>query len=111
MRWPCFLLLASLPLASAATAQTTGSASSPKSLTFDVAQVPATRDSFVFRLRGQERGWAVWQYEFRPLEEERLRVVVNRLTGQPISTFHHIDLFSPGSDTVMVEHDLEVKRG
>src|SRR5438309_32906 len=114
MRWPCFLLLASLPLASAATAQTTGSASSPKSLTFDVAQVPATRDSFVFRLRGQERGWAVWQYEirplemtqevvytaaseFRPVEEERLRVVVNRLTGQPISTFHHIDLFSPGT--------------
>src|SRR6266705_3429787 len=128
MRWPCFLLLASLPLASAATAQTTGSASSPKTLKFDVAQVPATRDSFVFRLRGQERGWAVWQYEirplemtqevvytaaseFRPIEEERLRVVVNRLTGQPISTFHHIDLFSPGSDTVMVEHDLEVKRG
>src|SRR5207249_3010260 len=128
MRWPCFLLLASLPLASAAPAQTTGSASSPKSLKFDVAQVPATRDSFVFRLRGQERGWAVWQYEirplemtqevvytaaseFRPVEEERLRVVVNRLTGQPISTFHHIDLFSPGSDTVMVEHDLEVKRG
>src|SRR5437870_9326792 len=68
MRWPCFLLLASLPLASAATAQTTGSASSPKSLTFDAAQVPATRDSFVFRLRGQERGWAVWQYEIRPLE-------------------------------------------
>src|SRR5438309_8376186 len=49
--------------------------------------------------------------EFRPVEDERLRVVVNRLTGQPISTFHHIDLFSPGSDTVMVEHDLEVKRG
>src|SRR2546423_15007583 len=128
MRWPCFLLLASLPLASAATAQTTGSASSPKSLKFDVAQVPATRDSFVFRLRGQERGWAVWQYEirplemtqeviytaaseFRPVEEERLRVVVNRLTGQPISTFHHIDLYSPRSDTVMVEHDLEGNRG
>src|SRR5205814_5600837 len=51
-----------------ATAQTTGSASSPKSLKFDVAQVPATRDSFVFRLRGQERGWAVWQYEIRQLE-------------------------------------------
>src|SRR5438094_5281735 len=128
MRWPCFLLLASLPLASAATAQTTGSASSPKSLKFDVAQVPATRDSFVFRLRGEERGWAVWQYEirllettqelvytamseFRPIEEERLRVVVNRATGRPISSFHHIDLFSPRSDTVMVEHDLEVKRG
>jgi len=128
MRWPCFLLLASLPPASAATAQTSGPPSSPKSLKFDVAQVPATRDSFVFRLRGEERGWAVWQYEirslettqevvytaaseFRPVEEERLRVVVNRQTGQPISTFHQINLFSPQSDTVMVEHDLEVKRG
>src|SRR5207249_4029659 len=40
----------------------------------------------------------------------RLRVVLNRLTGEPIATFHHIDLFSPTSDTVMVEHDLEVKR-
>ena len=128
MRWLCFLLLASPPLPSAATAQTSGPSTHPKSLQFDVAQVPATRDSFVFRLRGEERGWAVWQYEirplemtqelvytatseFRPVEEERLRVVVNRLTGQPISTFHHIDLFSPQSDTVMVEHDLEVKRG
>jgi len=127
MRWLCSPLLASSLLASAATAQTSGSPS-PKSLQFDVAQVPATRDSFVFRLRGEERGWAVWQYEirplemtqelvytaaseFRPVEEERLRIVVNRLTGQPISTFHHIDLFSPRSDTVMVEHDLEVKRG
>ena len=115
----------------AATAQTSGPPPAPPrptSLQFDVAQVPATRDSFVFRLRGEERGWAVWQYEirplettqevvytatseFRPVEEERLRVVVNRLTGQPISTFHHIDLYSPRSDTVMVEHDLEVKRG
>ena len=136
MRWLCFLLLVSPPLTSAATAQTSGPppaplaplAPGPKSLQFDVAQVPATRDSFVFRLRGEERGWAVWQYEirplemtqelvytatseFRPVEEERLRVVVNRLTSQPISTFHHIDLFSPRSDTVMVEHDLEVKRG
>src|ERR1700704_4729646 len=126
MRCLCFPLLVSLPLPSAATAQSTGA--SPKSLQFDVAQVPATRDSFVFHLRGEERGWAVWQYEirplemtqelvytatseFRPVEEERLRVVVNRLTGQPISTFHHIDLFSPRSDTVMVEHDLAVKRG
>ena len=128
MRWLCFLLLASPPLTSAATAQTSSPSTHPRSLQFDVAQVPATRDSFVFRLRGEERGWAVWQYEirplemtqelvytaiseFRPVEEERLRVVVNRLTGQPISTFHHIDLFSPQSDTVMVEHDLEVKRG
>ena len=130
MRWLCFLLLASpLPaLAPAATAQTSGPPPRPQSLRFDIAQVPATRDSFVFRLRGQERGWAVWQYEirplemtqelvytarseFRPVEEERLRVVVNRLTGEPISTFHHIDLYSPRSDTAMVEHDLEVKGG
>ncbi|HXL53256.1 MAG TPA: hypothetical protein VN945_09005 [Gemmatimonadales bacterium] len=127
MRWLCFLLLASPLLMSAAAAQTSGQPR-PKSLQFDIAQVPATRDSFVFRLRGEERGWAVWQYEirrlettqevvysatseFRPVEEERLRIVVDRLTGQPLSTFHHIDLFSPRSDTVMVEHDLEVKRG
>jgi len=126
MRWLCFLLLASPLLMSAAAAQTSGQPR-PKSLQFDIAQVPATRDSFVFRLRGEERGWAVWQYEirrlettqevvysatseFRPVEEERLRIVVDRLTGQPLSTFHHIDLFSPRSDTVMVEHDLEVKR-
>src|SRR2546425_7468816 len=78
MRWPCFLLLASLPLASATTAQTTGSASSPKSLTFDVAQVPATRDSFVFRLRGQERGWAV-RSEEHTSELQSLAYLVCRL--------------------------------
>lgn len=121
MRWFCFLLLAS---PAAAGAQSAG----PRPLRFDISAVPATRDSFVFLLNGQERGWAVWQYEirtlemtqevvysatseFRPTEEERLRVVVNRLTGEPISTFHHIDLFSPLSDTVMMEHDLDVKRG
>src|SRR5207253_11066685 len=49
--------------------------------------------------------------EFRPVEEEQMRVVLNRLTGEPIATFHHIDLFSPTSDTVMVEHDLDVKGG
>ena len=121
MRWLCFLLVVS---PAAARAQATP----PKLLRFDIASVPATRDSFVFHLRGQERGWAVWQYEirqlemtqelvytarseFQPIEEEQLRVVLNRLTGEPISTFHHIDLFSPLSDTVMFEHDLEVKRG
>src|SRR6266436_1924673 len=94
MRWLCFLLLASPLLMSAAAAQTSGQPR-PKSLQFDIAQVPATRDSFVFRLRGEERGWAVWQYEirrlettqevvysatseFRPVEEERLRIVVDR---------------------------------
>src|SRR2546430_16778481 len=121
MRWLCFLLLAS---PGAAAAQGTAS----QSLRFDLAAVPATRDSFLFHFRGQERGWAVWQFEirplettqqlvytarseFRPVEEEQLRVVLDRLTGVPISTFHHIDLFSPTSDTVMVEHDLEVKHG
>jgi hypothetical protein len=121
MRWLCFLLLAS---PAAASAQLAG----PKPLRFDLTALAATRDSFVFRLRGEDRGWAVWQYairplettqelvytvtsEFRPLEEEQLRVVLNRLSGEPISTFHHIDMFSPKSDTVMMEHDLEVKRG
>ncbi len=121
MRWLCFLLLAN-PAASSA------QHSGPKPLRFDLTALEATRDSFVFRLRGEDRGWAVWQYairsreitqelvytvtsEFRPLEEERLRIVLNRLSSEPISTFHHIDLFSPKSDTVMMEHDLEVKRG
>jgi len=121
MRWLCFLLLAS---PAPAAAQGPGS----QSLHFDLAAVPATRDSFVFHFRGQERGWAVWQYEirsvettqqlvytarseFQPVEEEQERVVVDRLTGAPVSTFHRIDLFSPTSDTVMMEHDLEVQHG
>src|SRR3989454_5896616 len=120
MRGLCFLLLANpYPLAAQA---------SPKPLRFDLEGLTAKRDSFVFFLRGAERGYAVWQYEirplemtqrilytarseFRPVEQESLRVVLNRLTGEPIATFHHIDLFSPTSDTIMVEHDLEVKRG
>jgi len=121
MRWLCFLLLAS---PAPAAAQGPGS----QSLHFDLAAVPATRDSFVFHFRGQERGWAVWQYEirsvettqqlvytarseFQPVEEEQERVVVDRLTGAPVSTFHRIDLFSPTSDTVMMEHDLDVQHG
>src|SRR2546430_3768717 len=111
MRWLCSLLLASPALAAA-------QGSDSPSLHFDFAAVPATRDSFVFHFHGQERGWAVWQFEirplettqqlvytarseFRPVEEEQLRVVLDRLTGVPISTFHHIDLFSPTSDTVI----------
>src|ERR1043166_4866497 len=121
MRWLCFLSLASPALA---VAQGSGS----PSLHFDFAAVPATRDSFVFHFRGAERGWAVWQFEirplettqqlvytarseFRPVEEERERVVLDRLTGAPLSTFHRIDLFSPTSDTVMMEHDLEARHG
>src|SRR5437016_11364784 len=133
MRWRCFPLLVSLAAASApalsarALGQTVVSAP-PKALRFDLTAMPAERDSFVFMFRGTERGYAVWQYEiaslegsqqvlytahseFEPVEEEQLRVVLNRLTGEPISTFHHIDLFSPTSDTVMVEHDLDVKGG
>src|SRR2546422_10374348 len=126
MRWLCSLLGS---VAAAAGAAGAAAQSSPaQQLQFDVAAIPATRDSFVFLLRGEPRGFAVWQYEirsvemgqdivftarseFRPAEEERLRVVLNRLTGAPVASFHHIDLFAPGSDTVMVEHDLDVKRG
>src|SRR5437773_11784633 len=126
MRWLCSLLVSVAATAGAAAA---AAQSSPaQHLKFDVAAIPATRDSFVFLLRGEPRGFAVWQYEirsaemgqdvvftarseFRPAEEEQLRVVLNRLTGAPVATFHHIDLFAPGSDTVMVEHDLDVKRG
>src|SRR5437773_3478100 len=129
MRWLCFLLLASPAAAQAPAAAPAGRAAPvPTALRFDLAALAATRDSFVFLFKGAERGYAVWQYEirqlettqeslytahseFRPVEEERLRVVLNRLTGEPIATFHHIDLFSPTSDTVMVEHDLDVKRG
>src|SRR5213595_3321464 len=98
MRWLCFLLLANTAAAAAAAAQGSGS----HSLHFDLAAVPATRDSFVFHFRGQERGWAVWQFEirplettqqlvytarseFRPVEEEQERVVLDRLTGAPLS--------------------------
>lgn len=124
MRWLCFLLLASR--AAAQLAEQPGGGRKP--LRFDLTALPVTRDSFVFIFRGDERGWAVWQYEtrrremsqevlytarseFRPVEEESLRVVLNRLTGEPISTFHRIELFSPMSDTVLVEHDLAVRRG
>jgi hypothetical protein len=117
MRWLCFLLL----LSPAAAAQSAGAAR----LRFDLTLIPATRDSFLFRLNGAVRGWAVWQYEIRtrerseevlytatselqPAEAERLRVVLDRRTAAPLASFHHIDLFSPTSDTVMLEHDLAV---
>jgi len=123
MRWLCFLLASA-----AATAGAAAQTAPAKTLRFDLAAIPATRDSFLFFLRGAPRGYAVWQYEtralemgqellytarseFKPIEEERLRVVLNRLTGEPISSFHHIDLFNPNSDTVMVEHDLDVTGG
>jgi hypothetical protein len=118
MRWLCFLLAPN----------TLAQAPRPpvKPLRFDLAALPVTRDSFVFRVRGEERGWAVWQYETRsvetgqevvftvasvlePADTEHLRVVANRLTGAPVSLFHHVESFAPQSDTVMVEHDLDVR--
>ncbi len=111
MPWLCFLL--------ASTA-----AQAPKPLRFDLAALPAARDSFVFYLHGEERGQAVWQYEIqgdqlvftatselRPADAESLRVVMDRRTGAPLSSFHRISVFNPQSDTVLVEHDLTVRQG
>jgi hypothetical protein len=116
MRWLCFLL------ASAAAAQ----APPVKPLHFDFSVIPVTRDSFVFFLDRKPRGYAVWQYErravetrqeivytshseFPPLVEEDLRVVLDPLSGAPISAFHRYDLSSPASDTTMKEYDLDVR--
>ncbi len=128
MRWLCFLL-ANTVVAQAAPSVPRGDA---KPLRFDIARLAETRDSFVFHLDGQERGWAVWQYEYRvgaggggtppmvvftavselrPAEAESLRVTLNRRTGEPISSFHRIEYFAPGNDTTLVEHDLDVRRG
>src|SRR2546430_15067478 len=77
MRWLCSLLLASPALAAA---QGSGS----PSLHFDFAAIPATRDSFVFHFRGQERGWAVWQFEIRPLETTQQLVCTARSELRPV---------------------------
>ncbi|PYO36820.1 MAG: hypothetical protein DMD74_02940 [Gemmatimonadetes bacterium] len=60
MRWLSFLLLAN---GTAAAQSTPGRAAKP--LRFDFTLVAPIRDSFVFHVRGEERGWAVWQYELR----------------------------------------------
>jgi len=121
MRWLSFLLLAG----NTAAAQ---GARGAKPLRFDFALMAETRDSFVFQVRGEQRGWAVWQYELRsdetgqevlytarselrPVESESLRIVVNRLTGAPVASFQRLDFFAPGSDTVQLEHDLDVRGG
>jgi hypothetical protein len=118
MRWLCFLF------ASAAAAQ--GGAPPVKPLHFDFSAIPVTRDSFVFLLDGKLRGYAVWQYErrsvetrqeiiytqhseFPPVVEEDLRVVLDALSGTPISAFHRFDMSLPASDTTMREYDLDVR--
>jgi hypothetical protein len=116
MRWLYFLLVS--PAVSQARAV--------KPLHFDFTAIPATRDSFVYFVDHKALGFAVWQYEhhllenaqqvvytqyseLQPVEEEETRVVVNRLTGEPISSVYHLDLFSPKSDTLVLEHDLSIK--
>jgi len=123
MRWLSFLLFAG----NTAAGQTTPGRPA-KPLRFDFALMAESRDSFVFQVRGEERGWAVWQYELRsdeagqevlytarselrPVESESLRIVVNRLTGAPVASFQRLDFFAPGSDTVQLEHDLDVHGG
>ena len=118
MRWLYFLLASpALPQARAV-----------KPLRFDFTALPATRDSFVIFVDHKAGGFAVWQYELRslekgqqvvytqysqlePLEEEETRVVLDRLTGEPISSLYHLDLFSPASDTLVFEYDLTIKQG
>jgi len=111
MPWLCFLLVST-------------AVQTPKPLRFDLAALVAARDSFVFFLNGEERGQAVWQYdiqgdqlvftatsELRPADAESLRVVMDRRSGAPISSFHRIAVFNPQSDTVLIEHDLLVRQG
>src|SRR3989454_1534523 len=99
MRWLCSLVASVAAAAGAAGAAGAAAQSSPaQHLQFDVAAIPATRDSFVFLLRGEPRGFAVWQYEirsvemgqdvvftarseFRPAEEERLDRKSTRLNS------------------------------
>src|SRR3989442_4882401 len=90
MRWLCFLLASA-----AATAGAVAQTAPAKTLRFDLAAIPATRDSFLFFLRGAPRGYAVWpyetpalgmsqevlytaHYEFKPIQEEPLPVVLER---------------------------------
>ncbi|HUK21685.1 MAG TPA: hypothetical protein VLV45_09025 [Gemmatimonadales bacterium] len=124
MRWLCFLLASSAaaqgPVSSGATAPV-------KSLRFDLALIPATRDSFGIFIRRGLRGYIVWQYEIQqteqrqivlytqsselqPIEEERFRVELNRLNALPLSSYYHVELFTP-TDTIMVEHNIRIDDG
>src|SRR5207245_7196989 len=126
MRWLCFLLANAAPARSAPPPARGGA----KPLRFAIGALGEARDWFVSHVRGEERGWAVWQYEhrrdapgadplvvftavseLRPAEAESLRVTLNGRTGEPISSFHRIEFFSPTSDTTMLEHDLGVQGG
>lgn len=111
MPWLCFLL------GSAATVQATP-------LRFDVAALTAQRDSFVFSINGELRGSAVWRYEvrgtdlvftavseFRPVEAESLRVVIDRASGAPLASYHRVEFGHPESDTLFLEHDLQIRGG
>lgn len=119
MRSLCMLMLAGPALAQARPV---------KPLRFDLAALPLVRDSFVFFVDRKERGFAVWQYETRangsservvvtqyselqPVEEEQTRMVLDRRTGRPISLFYHMELFSPASDTLVLEVDVAAKQG
>jgi hypothetical protein len=122
MRWLCFLLGSAVALG--VTSPPWAAAQTAKPLRFELAALAAARDSFAFYLKGEERGQAVWQYEvqgdqlvftatseLRPSEAETLRVVMDRKSSAPVSSFHRISMFDPQSDTVMVEHDLTVRAG
>jgi len=113
-------------LASPAFAQT--GAPPLKRLQFDLTAIPAVRDSFLFFVDKAVRGFAVWQYEIQrtdagdqviytqasqlqPIEQEEQRVVLDRATGRPVSFYYHLEMFSPASDTILVEVQVAVKQG
>jgi hypothetical protein len=98
-----------------------------KPLRFDLVALPISRDSFVFYLDSEPRGWAVWQYElrtegtrqemlytassdFEPNVDERTRVLVDRHSGAPLASFRHTE-FTAAGDTTMIEHTLAVRNG
>ena len=124
MRWLCFLLASS---AAAQGAVPGGGPAPARSLRFDLGLIPTTRDSFGIFIRRALRGYFVWQYEIQqaeqrqivvytesselqPIEEDRLRVELDRVSGLPVSSYYHVDLFNP-TDTIMREHDLRVADG
>src|SRR3989442_5452955 len=103
MPWLCFLLVNTTVVQGAPPLPGAGA----KPLRFDVAALAETRDSFVFRVRGEERGWAVWQYEhrtdvivftavseLRPPETERPRGSPQPRTCAPPAAVHPVQVFA-----------------